>query len=90
MLGRKSFNQDYFSLDCYQKACPLPRCCKLKQKAKRENIQMKQVIKTSTLLLLTALAIASCSSAPTPANDPYNDADSQRSRAEKAQDEMAK
>jgi starvation-inducible outer membrane lipoprotein len=47
---------------------------------------MKSVVKTNFLLLLMALMIAGCSSAPSP----YSDPDSQRSRAEKAQDEMSR
>ena len=53
-------------------------------------MNMNLVIKTNIILLLTALFIASCSSAPAPQGDPYNDADSQRSRSDKAQDEMAR
>lgn len=51
---------------------------------------MKHTIKPLLVLLLTALTIVSCSSGPAPARDPYNDADSQRSRADKAQDEMSR
>lgn len=47
-------------------------------------------INRNILLLLTALMLAGCSSTPAPQNDPYNDPDSQRSRADKAQDEMAR
>ena len=47
----------------------------------------KAMSKKLALLVLTSFVIASCSSAPAP-NDPYNDADSQRSRADKAQDEL--
>lgn len=49
---------------------------------------MRAFLKTSTLILLAALAISGCASDPAPANDPYNDADSQRSRSGSAQDEM--
>ena len=47
---------------------------------------MKSVVKTSIVLVLMALMLSGCSSAPSP----YNDPDSQRSRADKAQDEMAR
>ena len=47
---------------------------------------MKNVVKINIVLVLMALMLAGCSSAPSP----YNDPDSQRSRAEKAQDEMAR
>jgi len=47
---------------------------------------MKSAVKTNFLLLLMALVLAGCSSTPSP----YNDPDSQRSRAEKAQDEMSR
>lgn len=49
---------------------------------------MRFIIKPVTVLLLTLLATAGCSSTPT--NDPYNPADEQRSRADKAQDELSK
>jgi PBP1b-binding outer membrane lipoprotein LpoB len=52
--------------------------------------QMKSVAKSSTVLLLTALFIAGCASDPAPQKDPYNDADSQRSRAKQSQDEMSR
>ena len=51
---------------------------------------MEVQMKTNILILLTALLITSCSSAPTPQRDPYNDADSQRSRSGQAQDEMSR
>lgn len=51
---------------------------------------MKSVAKTSILLLLTALFIAGCASDPVPQKDPYNDADSQRSRAKQTQDELTR
>ena len=51
---------------------------------------MKSIVKTNITLLLTALLITSCSSTPTPERDPYNDADSQRSRSGQAQDEMSR
>jgi len=49
---------------------------------------MNPVVKTNIVLLLTALSIAGCSSTPEPQEDPYNQADSQRSRAKQAQDEL--
>lgn len=45
---------------------------------------MNPELKTSIILLLTALFIAGCSSSPSP----YNDPDSQRSRSDKSQGEM--
>ena len=50
---------------------------------------MKSVIKTGIVFLLTALFIVGCSSSPPPQDDPYNEADSQRSRANQAQDELS-
>jgi hypothetical protein len=55
---------------------------------------MKALVKTKTVLLLITLALsyslAACASDPAPQNDPYNDADSQRSRADKTQDELSR
>ncbi|MBE9560337.1 MAG: hypothetical protein IMF15_06075 [Proteobacteria bacterium] len=51
---------------------------------------MTSIVKTNILILLTALLITSCSSAPAPQRDPYNDADSQRSRSGQAQGEMSR
>jgi len=51
---------------------------------------MKHTIKPLIVLLLSVLSIASCSSTPAPQRDPYNDADSQRSRSGQAQDEMSR
>lgn len=51
---------------------------------------MKSIIKTSIVLSLAALSIAGCSSEPVVQNDPYNDADSQRSRAKQTQDELSR
>jgi len=51
---------------------------------------MKTAVKFITVLLLTILSIAACSSAPAPKRDPYNDADSQRSRAGQTQGEMSR
>jgi hypothetical protein len=50
---------------------------------------MKSAVKTNIVLLLTVLFIAGCSSNPLPQNDPYNQADSQKSSAKKAQDELS-
>jgi PBP1b-binding outer membrane lipoprotein LpoB len=50
---------------------------------------MKSSIKANIVLLLTALFIAGCSSAPPPQKDPYNQADSQKSDAKQAQDELS-
>jgi len=49
---------------------------------------MKSAIKIKVVLLLTLLTVACCSSDPVVQNDPYNDADSQRSRAKQTQDEL--
>jgi PBP1b-binding outer membrane lipoprotein LpoB len=49
--------------------------------------EMKAICK-AILLVLAALVFTGCASDPV-ANDPYNDADSQRSRADKAQDELS-
>ncbi len=48
------------------------------------------MIKTNIVLLLTALLMAGCSSAPQPVDDQGNSADSQRSRAKQAQDELSR
>ncbi len=50
---------------------------------------MSLVVKTNIVLLLTALFLAGCSSTPEPQEDPYNQADSQRSRAKQTQDELS-
>ena len=50
--------------------------------------EMKATCK-ATLIVLAILAFTGCASDPAP-NDPYNDADSQRSRADKAQDELSR
>ena len=47
-----------------------------------------RLVRTNSLLLLTALFFAGCSSAPE-ARDPYNPADEQRSGASQAQDELS-
>lgn len=46
---------------------------------------MKNTLKAGFMLLLSLLMLASCAS-----NNPYNDPDSQRDRAKKAQDEMSR
>ena len=53
---------------------------------------MKTTARFFILIILTTLTISACSSAPAPTTkrDPYNDADSQRSRAGQAQGEMSK
>ncbi len=51
---------------------------------------MKTTVRSIIVLLLTALAITACSGAPAPKRDPYNDADSQRSRSGQAQGEMSR
>ena len=50
---------------------------------------MNVVVKITSFLLLAAFAATGCSSTPVPQADPYNDADSQRSRAQQAQDELS-
>ena len=50
---------------------------------------MNPIINTKIVLLLTVLSITGCATDPAPVNDPYNQADSQRSRAEQAQDELS-
>jgi hypothetical protein len=62
---------------------------KLAQKILKEE-QMYPVLKTTIILLLTALFIAGCSSDPEVKKDPYGDADSQRSRAKQTQDELSR
>ena len=67
-----------------------PNLVKLKQNVIYKETQMNSVVKTNIVLLLAALSIAGCSSSPAPQNDPYNDADSQRSRAKQTQDELSR
>ena len=50
---------------------------------------MNNLAKRIILVLLTSVMLAACSSAPEAKRDPYNDADSQRSRAKQAQDELS-
>lgn len=51
---------------------------------------MKSGITTNIVLLLTALTIAGCATAPETKRDPYSDADSQRERSKQAQDELTR
>ena len=62
---------------------------KLKHNIKLKEIQMNPAVSTKIVLLLAALSVAGCSSAPEMKEDPYNQADSQRSRAQQAQDELS-
>ena len=48
---------------------------------------MRPAVKTNIILILTALLLAACSSAP---HNPYGDPDSQRERSKQAQDEMSR
>jgi PBP1b-binding outer membrane lipoprotein LpoB len=50
---------------------------------------MKSSIKANIVILLAAMFIAGCSSTPPPQKDPYNQADSQKSDAKQAQDELS-
>ena len=50
---------------------------------------MSRIIIMNIVLLLTTVLMTGCSSAPEPQQDPYNQADSQRSRAQQAQDELS-
>ena len=50
---------------------------------------MKRIVQTVLVLLLANLLLAACSADPEPKRDPYNDADSQRARADKAQRELS-
>ncbi len=49
---------------------------------------MSPVVVMRTLLMMMVLSAVGCSSSPEAVN-PYNDADSQRSRAQQAQDELS-
>jgi len=51
---------------------------------------MNTIAKTNIVLLLTALLIAGCSSSPQPQADPGNSAESQKSNARQAQDELSR
>ena len=48
---------------------------------------MDNVVKIA--MVMTAVLITGCSSTPEPQVDPYNDVDSQRSRASEAQRELS-
>jgi PBP1b-binding outer membrane lipoprotein LpoB len=50
---------------------------------------MKPVDNLTIAIILAALSISACSNAPDAKRDPYNDADSQRTRAQQAQDELS-
>ena len=50
---------------------------------------MNPAVKAGLVLLLTVMFTAGCSSHPPPQDDTFNQADSQRSRAQQAQDELA-
>jgi len=50
---------------------------------------MKPVASTAVVIILTALSITACSNSPEAKRDPYNDADSQRTRAQQTQDELS-
>jgi len=50
---------------------------------------MRFAANTKLVLFLATLMIAGCSGAPEIQRDPYNEADSQRSRAQQAQDELS-
>lgn len=41
-------------------------------------------------ILLTTIFVIGCSSSPAPKHDPWNDADSQRDRADKTQRELSR
>ena len=50
---------------------------------------MNHAVKTGIVLLLTVMFTAGCSSNPPPQDDTFNQSDSQRSRAQQAQDELS-
>lgn len=50
---------------------------------------MNRMLKAHTAVLVTAVLLFGCSSTPETQRDPYNDADSQRSRASEAQRELS-
>lgn len=50
---------------------------------------MKNTIRSIFVILLAAVALAACSSAPEPKKGPYNEADDQRSRAHQTQGELS-
>lgn len=47
-----------------------------------------QLTRSLLLIIMAGLTISACSGEP--ARDPYNDADSQRTRAKQAQDELSR
>ena len=50
---------------------------------------MNHVVKINIVLMLTALLIAGCSSSPEQQDDKWNSAESQKSKAKQAQDELS-
>ena len=54
-----------------------------------EEYPMKPVVNSAIVIIVAALSISSCSDAPEVKRDPYNDADSQRTRAQQTQDELS-
>lgn len=50
---------------------------------------MRPVVNAAIVVLLTTLSITGCSGTPEAKEDPYNQADTQRSRANQAQDELS-
>jgi len=49
---------------------------------------MNPIVKTHIVILLTTLSIAGCSTSPEQQDDPWNSAESQKSKAKQAQDEL--
>jgi uncharacterized lipoprotein YmbA len=54
-----------------------------------KEILMNTIVKANIVLLITAMSITGCSTSPEPKKDPYNQDDSQRSRAKQTQDELS-
>ena len=54
-----------------------------------EEYPMKPVVSSAIVIIVAALSISSCSDSPEVKRDPYNDADSQRTRAQQTQDELS-
>ncbi len=50
---------------------------------------MSLVVKANIVILLTALSIAGCSSGPEPRADQWNSPETQKSKAQQAQDELS-
>ena len=50
---------------------------------------MNSNVHSIAVLVLSVLSVTGCSSTPEPQEDPYNMADEQRSRADRAQDELS-